>query len=163
MTHSHLVVNHLLKQVENFRARKIQRDVRPEWVTRLIDQAADLFEPYEDIARVGFHCQLAEDRWELGLYLGVTELVGGNLDGDARYTNFEFDLQRLMGLFDQVTECRWRAFPEPQVPGTGRAHSLVSVLGEVAGQPVLVNVFSMPPQDAGPGLRQFPNGEFETV
>lgn len=163
MTHSHLVVNHLLKQIEDRRSRRSRRDVRPEWITDLIEQAANLFEPFEDVARVGYQCQLGENSWELGLYLGVTEVVGGSQDGDARYTNFEFDLRHLLDLFESVEDCRWQAFPEPRGSGDVGTPSLLSLIGKQNGENVQMKIYAMPPQDAGPGMRQFPNGEFEPV
>ena len=55
----HLTINHLLKHMDTYAAKRNNRDVRPAWVTQFINQVAELFEPLAGIGRVGFDCQLA--------------------------------------------------------------------------------------------------------
>lgn len=161
VTHSHLPIDHLLKQIQTYSVNRESRDVRPEWVTQIIGQVAELFEPLTGIGRVGFDCQLSEDSWVVGLYLGCTEIVGGKHDGQSRRVNFEFDLSRLMSRFDQVSEFYWSAFPTPADDEGSAARSFVTIAGQVAGQGLRLQIFSVPPDGAGPGLRQYPNGNFE--
>ncbi|HEY4258520.1 MAG TPA: hypothetical protein VGM98_00110, partial [Schlesneria sp.] len=95
MSHSHLLVHHLLKQLENHKRDRKERARRPEWLTTLVHQTAAMFQPLAGVARVGYQCELTQEGWEAGLYLGCTEIVGGRDDGKARLISFEFDFARL--------------------------------------------------------------------
>ena len=159
MTHSHIPVNHLLEQVEAHRARRGQRDRRPPWITSLIGELAELFEPLVGVGRVGFDCQLLENCWSIGLYLGRTELVGGRNDGDSRHADFQFNIQGLLEQFTLVEKCVWNA----RTHKDDDSYSTLSVVGLMNSNSVQVHVFSHPPVDAGPALRQFPNGDLKTV
>lgn len=161
MTHSHLPVAHLLKQVENFEPRRGDRDVRPVAISGLIDHAADLFEPLAgEIGRVGFDCHFAEDRWIVGLYLGGTELVGGPDDGVLRHTDFRFDLLVLRDLFDDVEQMQFVAIP---AEGDEDTRASVRIEGRVEDEAVRVQVYAVPPADAGPAFRARPDGTREPV
>lgn len=159
MSHSHMPVQHLLKQVEIYKARKNSRDVRPEWVTAFIERVAELFEPLADDGRVGFDCQLLDDQWIIGLYLGSTEFVGGPDDGEVRYNNFQFDLHGLLDCFCEIDQFLWNAFPDLQTEAEAScARSSVMISGRVQEKPLRLRIYSIPPQDAGPGFREFNNG-----
>ena len=157
MSHSHMPVRHLLRQVEIYRSNREQRDVRPEWVTELIERVADLFEPLADEARVGYDCQLTEDRWVIEMFLGATELIGGPRDGQSRFTNFQFDLHNLLDLFATVDRFRWNSFPE-KLDDEGTPRSSVMIEGNVDGNMVRLHIYSFPPEDAGPGFRELADG-----
>ena len=157
MSHSHMPVRHLLKQVEIYRSKREQRDVRPDWVTDLIERVADLFEPLADEGRVGYDCQLTDDRWVVEMFLGATEIVGGPRDGQSRYTNFQFDLHNLLDLFEEIDRFRWNSFPE-RSDDEGRPRSSVMIDGRVGIHAVRLHVYSFPPDDAGPGFREFADG-----
>lgn len=161
VSHSHIPINHLLKQIETSGAARGNRDVRPDWVARLIERTAEMFEPLTGVGRVGFQCQLAEDCWVVGLYLGATEIVGGREDGKSKYVNFEVNLDKLKAQFDRIDEFYWSAFPSPTNDAAAQARSFITLGGTVEGNPLRLQVFSIPPEDAGPGLKQFPNGKFE--
>ncbi len=158
MTHSHIPVQHLIKQVELNRSKRNNRDVRPQWVTCFIEQVAELFEPAADVARVGFDCRLDEDGWNVGLYLGRTELIGGKADGESRHTNFEFDLRALCDRFERIDRFTWTSLPDA-VPETANAPGFITVNGLVANNPIRVRLYAIAPPDAGPGFRQFPSGK----
>lgn len=162
MSHSHLPVQHLLQQVELYRSNRNNRDVRPEWLSRFIDRTADLFDPFHEVARVGFDCRLDEDGWEVGLYLGTTEIVGGREDGRSRLCNFEFDLNALIGQFSEIERFSWSAFPEAGDAALS-PHSFVTLSGFVDGNLLRLRIHSTPPTQVGPGFRQFPNGKRESV
>ena len=155
-------INHLLKQVELYRAKKSQRDLRPEWLTEFIDDVIDLFDPMSDVARVGFDARL-EECWRVSLYLGNTELIGGSNDGLAKQTNFEFDVLGLLDRFAHLDQFFWTAIPEPTADATAN-RSWLTVKGITRGQqPLTLEVFSVPPEDAGPGFHMFPNGDRRSV
>jgi hypothetical protein len=161
VTHSHLPVAHLLEQVARFEPRRGDRDPRPAWVTGLINHAADLFDPFAgDVGRVGFDCQFADDRWIVGLYLGGTELVGGLHDGEVHYTDFRFDLLLLRELFDEVDQMQFVALPVDEDHDT---RASVQVEGRVAGEAVRLQVYAVPPTDAGPAFRVLPDGTCRPV
>ena len=154
-------IQHFLKQIQADGPGRGNRDVRPDWVTSFINDVAELLEPIAGVGRVGFDCQLAEDGWIVGLFLGVTEIVGGKNDGQTRHLNFELNLQQLVERFDQVAEFYWSAFPSPQDSQQATAWSYVTLAGLVGENQLRLQVFSIPPDDAGPGLREYSDGRFE--
>ena len=160
MTHSHLPLQHLIKHLDEIRG---SRDPRPEWLTDMIDCVSELFEPLQDVARVGFDCALSDDRWEVGMYLGKTEKVGGADDGCAEFVNFQFDLSRLLRAFNLVERCEWNAIPQwGEADFTPDASSIL-VEGYWEEHPVRLLIYAAPPEQAGPGLRHFPDGSWEPV
>jgi len=161
VSHSHLPIKHLLKKIETAGPRT-RRDVRPQWITALIEQIAELFEPFTDVGRVGFDCKAAADRWEVGLYLGTTELVGGRCDGEMLHVDFQFDLMQFNRLFDQIDRFHWNAFPA-DVNQAALECSFVVLDGRYQDNPVRVRIFCVPPTEAGPGLRHRTDGTWETV
>ena len=160
MMHSHLAINHLIRQAEEHRSRRNTRDVRPDWLTDLINETAELFEPVTGVARVGFDCQLAECVWEVRMYLGRTESVGGHNDGMFAHTDFCFDLSRLLVRFDSVDELVWTALPQA---GCAAAPGQVMIAGTIDSSALRLELSSVPPDEAGPGLRRYPNGECVAV
>lgn len=164
MSHSHMPVQHLLRQVEIYRSKRQtgeSADNRPEWMTSFIEGIADLFEPLADEGRAGYDCRLVDGTWVLEMYLGATEIVGGPQDGQLRYTNFQFDLHGLIDRLDTVDRFRWNAIPDAAEDGEGIARSTVLISGTVDGNLLRMHVHSMPPADAGPGFRQQLNGDVE--
>ena len=163
MTHSHMPVQHLLRQVEIYRSKRQQgeqADVRPAWMTAFIESIAGLFEPLADDGRAGYDCRMIDGTWVLEMYLGATEIVGGPDDGQLRYTNFQFDLNGLLDRFDTIDRFRWNAIPGAADDG-GIARSTVMVSGRVGENQMRMHVHSIPPDDAGPGFREDINGERE--
>ena len=163
MSHSHIPVQHLLKQVEVYRAKRSNRDSRPDWVTELIGQVTDLFEPFSDLGRVGFDCKFDEDRWTVGMFLGSTEMVGGRDDGRSMPADFEFDLHRLISLFGHIDLLVWSALPNGGADDDLIGSSFVTVEGIVEDYPIRLQIHSCPPPDAGPGFHQFSDGRQEPV
>jgi len=156
-------VKHLLKQVELYRSNRNNRDFRPEWVTEFINNIAEAFEPFDDVGRVGFECRLADDRWEAGLYLGSIEMVGGKEDGQERYGGFRFDVNQLVDQFDEVDRLQFDVPPQAVDKTNSVSQAVIVVEGRVSDHPLRVTIYSIPPEHAGPGFRQFPNGERDTV
>ncbi len=163
MTHSHIPIKHLLKQMKIYSYKRINRDLRPDWVTNVINDVAELFEPLAGLGRVGFDCQLSDDGWVVGLYLGSTETIGGKEDGIVRHTNYEIDLQQLIIRFDRLDEFCFGAFPSPVGHECHQARSFVTLAGTIGEETLRLQIFSTPPNDAGPGLRQLPDGRCEPV
>ncbi|MCC7418760.1 MAG: hypothetical protein IT428_00625 [Planctomycetaceae bacterium] len=158
MAHSHLPVQHLIRQVETRRSQKKRNEVRPEWVTRFIDRMADLFEPLDGVARVGFLCRPDDGAWTVTMYLGRTEIVGGRDDGTSHSTSFHLDIQGTLACFSEVQSVRWTACPDAPAEETEASSSLLRVEGLVEGTLLRLVVTSVPPDVAGPGLRKYPDG-----
>lgn len=168
MPHAHLTVSHLIKHLETQRERKAERDRRPGWLTAVIDAAADLFDPAAGEGRVGFDCRPTETGWVAVLYLGGEEYFGGPDDGRTRPADFRFDVLGVTKLFDAVTELAFDAFPsiaaaeaDLAMPVSPAAGTRLTVRGTVTGQPLTLYVHAVPPEEAGPGFRRFPNGRRE--
>lgn len=164
MSHSHMPVQHLLRQVELYRSKRqcgAHLDVRPPWLTDFTESIADLFEPLGDDARAGYDCRLVDGRWVLEMFLGGTEIVGGPQDGELRYANFLFDLHGLLDRFDSIERFRWHAIPGPAAEGDGIARSTVMITGTIGEHSLRLHVHSIPPDDAGPGFREHADGRVE--
>ncbi|MFO0918235.1 MAG: hypothetical protein U0872_07975 [Planctomycetaceae bacterium] len=159
MAHSHLVIQHLLKQLEQKSARKEERDCRPEWLSSLIVRLASRFEPFGVDGRVGFVCEPGDVGWTVRMYLGTTEIVGGKDDGEWRQSGFELDVGQFISEFTRLDEIRWSV----SAPAADGSHSFVTLQGAVGEHVVQVKVYSRTPRDAGPAFRQHLDGTVETV
>lgn len=162
MSHSHLVVQHLMKQMESWQPGQNRRDSRPQWLTALIEEFADLFEPLTGVARVGFDCRMEEDSWVVRMYLGATEIVGGPRDGQTQAMPYELDLQRLLARFETVDEFFLSVFPD-SAADVDEGQSYVTISGTVNENTVRFHMFAVPPEDVGPGMRVYPDGHFDPV
>lgn len=133
-------------------------------MTGFIQHAAELFEPFRGVARPGFECAFGEGRWEISLFLGKTERVGGPDDGAQSPVNFKFDVRGLVGLFDEVESVRWNAFPDcgPCEENSIDLSFLVAE-GTVQGAPVALQILAGPPEEAGPALKQYDDGSYVTI
>ncbi|MBW3542960.1 MAG: hypothetical protein KY476_22080 [Planctomycetes bacterium] len=157
MSHSHMPVHHLLRQLEDYRARRQDRDRRPDWLVEFIAAAAELFEPLDEVARVGFDCRLTECGWRVALYLGETEEIGGSRDGARRSTAFHFDILRLIELFSVIETLRWGS-----LPAVGESASSLEIEGRLAvDRPLKLLIAGLPPGEAGAALHRRPDGRLE--
>ena len=159
MPHPHLLVHHLLKQLENHKRDRRERDRRPQWLNTFVNQTAAMFEPLSGVARVGFQCELTPEGWEARLYLGSTEIIGGRDDGRAQLISFEFDFGQLAEGFSRLDEFRWNVCTTVD----GSAGSFVTLRGLVDAYPVCLKIYSRPPQDVGPAFRLLPDGTLEDL
>jgi hypothetical protein len=163
MNHSHLGARHLLAQIETDRSQRANRDIRPDWLNNLIEEAAASFEPLVGIARVGYECQLDEAGWSISVYLGTVEMVGGKADGQARRPDFRCDLKRLLEQFSRIDDLEWTVSPQSEGEANLGQQSVIRIGGLVGTSPVCLRVRSAAPETIGPGLRQFPDGRVESV
>jgi hypothetical protein len=153
----HLLVQHLLKQLESHAEERDQWDPRPAWLVDLIQQAADAFAPLSGVARVGYECEPAGDGWEARFYVGATEMIGGKDDGQFRQTSFELNLAGIAERFTRLEEFRWN------VAGGEQSGSFVTIRGLVGDQPVCLKAYSRTPEHIGPALREYHDGRIESV
>ena len=159
MAHSHLLVQHLLKQLEQHRRDRGERQRRPEWLNVFVHQTAALFEPMQGVARVGSQCEYTNDGWEARLYLGTTEIVGGKDDGHFQLIGFELDFARLSESFTRVDEFRWSV----GATSDGSNSSFVTLRGLVDDKNVTLKIYSRPPREAGPAFRQHSDGSLDSL
>ena len=163
MSRSHLSARHLLQQIESDRSKRAKRDIRPTWLTALVECAAELFEPMADVGRVGYDCRLDEQGWSLALYLGAVELVGGKTDGQTQPVDFTFDLKPLLEQFSRVDEFAWNVLDHGEGDDAAPPCSFLSIDGLVGDNRVRLTVHSSAPDPIGPGLRRLPDGRFEPI
>lgn len=166
MSHSHLALQHLIHKIDSAGPRT-KRLNGPVWLPEFVDQVAELFEPFVDVGRVGFECAPNTERWEISMYLGSTEVVGGRVDGELRPVAFQFDLARLETIFDRIDECHWSAFPAGSVEGNDEPfaaeRSYITIVGCYRENLLRLRVVGTPPADTAPGLRQYADGSWEAV
>jgi hypothetical protein len=163
VSRSHLSARHLLQQIEADRSKRTRRDIRPDWVTALIERVADLFDPVDEFGRVGFDCRLDEEGWSVALYLGAIELIGGKADGQLQCAAFRFDLKPLLDGFSSVDLIEWHVVDRGEGASDPGARSFLSVDGMVGENRVRLSVHSAAPEAAGPALRRLPDGRYETT
>ena len=133
---------------------------QPPWLPALLDRLCDHIEPVHGEARVGY--DFNDPRWELDLFLGRTEIVGGSLDGCSDYVSFTADIPRILSLFTKVESCDWLALPS-SLDSTAESASGLFINGIWEHQPVRLALRSVPPSKAAPGLRRYPDGRYEVV
>jgi hypothetical protein len=162
VSHSHIALNYLINRLDSpgYRRRNPQA---PDWLPEFVDQIALLFEPLVDVGRVGFECMPAEGRWDVAMYLGNTELVGGRDDGQVRGVAFQFDLAKLSAVFDRVDSMVWNAYPPGTPEGETGQPSSIALHGAYRENSVYLQIVAAPPVDTSPGLRHYPDGTWERV
>lgn len=159
MPQSHLVIQHLLRQLEDFAETHRHRDRRPKWLVRLAEEVGRLFEPFTTVARVGYECEPTADGWELRMYLGSHEFVDGGRAGGARSSSFDFDVTGLVKLFDQLDDIAWTV----AAVENNLSRSFLTASGIVQGHPLQIKVYSISPREMTPGLRMYDHGGIELV
>lgn len=136
---------------------------QPAWLAALLDRLCDHIEPVRGEARVGYDLNFNDPLWEIDLFLGRTEIVGGSLDGCSDYVSFTADIPRILSLFTKVESCDWLALPSSLDTTAPETASGLFIAGIWEQQPVRVALRSVPPSKAAPGLRRYPDGRYELV
>lgn len=165
MAHSHLPIQHLMKQMENFSSETMNLNCRPLWLNSFVDEVADIFNPLDEVGRVGFDCQFTEECWEVGLFLGSTEIVGGERDGQFIAASFQFDLLQLLDRFESVNRFHFNFTEQSLMESTSDpSAAYITIEGHLADlELVRLNVHATPPDEAGPGFRKTHDGKIDTV
>ncbi len=160
--HSHLSIRHLISSLERLRPAEARPRAIPDELLGFIQDVCQLFDPFGGIARAGYECLFAEDRWEISVFLGETEAVGGPLDGKTTPVNFQMDLDALRATFDDVQRFSWTAFPNGYLQqNQERRESFLTIQGTVATQPVTLQVHSLAPDSLGPAMLEYHDGRLE--
>ena len=164
MSRSYLAIRHLLRQLEIKREKGISKQIIPIWISKFVDDISERFEPFSGVARVGYECAFSDGGWEISIFLGETELVGGAEDGRLLPVNFRFDVTGITNQFDTVEAIHWNAFPnspvETEVPSD---LSFMTISGTIQKAAVLLQLHATPPNPIGPALRQHSDGRMELV
>lgn len=161
MSDVHLPVRHLLQQLDEGRYERLKGLQLPEWMETFIERAVDQFEPESEAARAGYVCSCGDDGWQVTLFLGMTELVGGADDGARVPTGFQFDLHTIGDCFDRVERVMWLALPAGcQSNSSDIDESSLVIDGIVKGQRVQLCVALRPPEEIGPGLLRDADGRY---
>jgi len=158
LAHSHLVIRHLVQGLEARGRDAI--DIRmPEVIENFVTAVADLFEPFSGAARVGYECNFADDSFEISMFVGAREIVGGQFDGRQEPQNFRFNLQGLFDRFDSIQSLLWNAMPHSPMNDGGL--SFVVVEGLVQGHTVRLQLHPTAPEEMGPAIREYTDGTVE--
>ncbi len=165
MSHSHLAIRHLVRKLELQEGRRISnKPPLPRWIVEFAERLSERFEPFSGVARVGYECVQGDQGYELAIFLGELEKVGGAEDGQLRPINFRFDLKDLSNEFDSISSISWNAFPNSHVCFDSMADlSFLTVDGVVNGHPIRLQLHAGPPDSIGPGLREHQDGRLELV
>ena len=150
---------HFIKHLEKQRASKTQQNIQPSWISGFVDQIADLFVPLNSDGRVGYDCKMNERGWKIIMFLGSTEYVGGRHDGYAHHSNFEINLSDIHSIYENIDVLKWETYPDSTDPDNYQNHSKLIVEGVSSGEFIQLELHSVPPNEMGPGFKQFPNGQ----
>jgi len=119
----------------------------PAWLADLSDRVLALLSAEAPLQSIGCHFHRVDDVWELTLFAGATETVGGSRDGAWSDPPFSVDLLGLPACFDEIHGMWW------QTQAVGSEDDLgnhLSVEGLVAGQKVWLRIKSHAPDRFGP-------------
>lgn len=168
MNHSHVPIRHLIRQLEKTREGRAEhpRGNRPLplWMGRFIAQAAELFEPFSGLARVGYETIRCGESWEISLFLSEQEQVGGSADGQITAVNFRFNVLGLSQCFSRLESLTWNAFPNSHVCFDDKGDlAFLIARGDVEGTQVSLQILAAPPEHIGPGMRAYADGRIELV
>lgn len=165
MAHSHLPIQHLINQIEHLSSERTNLNCRPAWLNQFVDEVAEIFNPLDEVGRVGFDCHFTDSYWEVGLFLGSTEIVGGQRDGQFIAANFQFDLLHLLDRFESVNRFHFNYMEQPNTADfSDSATAFITIEGHLVDlELVRLNVYATPPAKAGPGFRRSHDGKIETT
>ena len=74
------MIRHLINGLEARGREAIDMRI-PEVIEDFVTAVAALFEPFSGTARVGYECNFADDSFEISMFIGAREIVGGQFDG----------------------------------------------------------------------------------
>jgi len=127
----------------------------------LIELVSESFEPFKGVARVGYECTRSDDRWEVSLFLGQEETLGGACDGERSAVNFRFDVMSMQKCFDSIESLTWNNLPNGPGTNESRFDSFLTIDGHVDGMRLSLQIHALPPETAGPALRRHTCGAVE--
>jgi hypothetical protein len=105
--------------------------IPPSWLKRIVHEISTLVRSYDD-APLGCHYHLAEDCWEITVFLMRVEIVGGGRDGESLVLPFHLDIAAVPKLFDEVETFSWQTGRFGQHDDLGQHISITGRVGEDA-------------------------------
>ena len=101
----------------------------------------------------------------MGLFLGSTEIVGGQRDGQFIAASFQFDLLQLLDRFESVNRFHFNFLEQSDSLTTSDCSSAyITIEGHLTDLEIVrLNVYATPPEEAGPGFRKTHDGKIDTV
>ncbi len=160
MMNPHLSLEHFLRQVE-LHGRNRRKKELPSWLTNLLDQLADEFDPEDPVARLGYVCEPEAAGWRVTLFLSRTEVVGGAADGLARCVGYELDVSRTIEKFDNVDKIRWRSMPGKDCAAGDNGY--LEIVGKIGGYDLILQVLERAPDDLAPAIKLLRDGSVKLV
>ena len=161
-------IEELLRQMEDYRSRREERDHRPEWLKNFIQEVAAVFEPLTTVGRVGYECRVDEQGWTVCMYLGTSEIIGGPNDGRIDHAGFRIDIRQLSEVMTDVHRFEWYSIAEDagqqgSTLDSERTHrSLVSMHGLIEGDNHMkLEILAAPPRHVRPGLQYTSGGRMK--
>lgn len=126
----------------------------PEWITPLANALSAHLVPAALPAPLGAHVQLGapheesnEEVWEVSVFYGKTEIVGGPDDGRRTDTAFWLDLEGAFRVLNRVDRFYWQTVSLGPNDDLG---SHVAIEGDYLGHPVRLRMLAAAP-------KQFPS------
>lgn len=118
----------------------------PVWMTTLLNQITGQLYATDVLAPLGCHYyhNLALDEWEVTLFSSMTEILGGELDGQFSASRFHLDILGLQRVFSRVDSLHW------QTHSLGEEDQLgphVAIQGEFQGYTVWLRILAFPPEE----------------
>ncbi|MEN9555447.1 MAG: hypothetical protein RLZZ232_1733 [Planctomycetota bacterium] len=135
----------------------------PSWLRWFVNDAIRGIMHGEDSAPVGCHFYLdrENDLWEVTLFVGRSEVLGGAWDGKVVPIGLEVDISRVIAAFDSQPDILWQAEKVTPADELG-AH--VSFAGVTRGNNVWLRILQDAPDWAGVGrLLHASTGQFEDL
>ncbi len=135
----------------------------PSWLRWFVNDAIRGIMHGEDSAPVGCHFYLdrEHDLWEVTLFVGRSEVLGGAWDGKVVPVGLEVDVTRVAAAFDTPPDILWQAEKVTPADELG-AH--ISFEGVTRGNNVWLRILQDAPDWAGVGrLLHASTGQFEDL
>jgi hypothetical protein len=114
----------------------------PRWLDRFVREISTMVRSYDN-APLGCHYHLAQDCWEITVFVMRVEVVGGGRDGETLVLPYHLDLPSVPLLFDEVETFTW------QTARFGRNDDLgqhISVTGRVGEDAVWLRIMADAPE-----------------
>jgi len=119
----------------------------PEWLQNLSDQVLALTSSSGSLPSAGCHFTVVEDVWEVTIFAGATETVGGELDGRWNDPPFSLDLLGIPACFDELHQMWWQTQAWSSEDQLG---SHLSAEGIIQGHKVWLRIKGQAPHQFGP-------------
>lgn len=135
----------------------------PSWLRWFGNDAARAITSEAGKCPIGCHYfhDFENSVWEVSVFVGTTEIVGGPMDGTSFTTSLRLNISEVMNLFDEVDNVSWQS---DAVADDDDLAQHVSFEGTARGHKVWLRVLKESPEGTGPGqILHSHNGKLETL